>query len=407
MPRIGSANGSSARSASPTRPASSRRCGTDGYRITLWQTPNIGEGNKLLELAEKRRYLAPRKGQDDLPDSSFDAHDIQGQIDFSNPEAVAWYQGLLTGLLTMGVAAIKTDFGEKVDPEADYFGMPADKLHNLYALLYQKAAFEITEQITGDGIIWARAGWAGCQRYPLHWGGDAACSWDGLAGSIRGGLHLGLSGFAFWSHDVPGFHGLPNFMNSWPSDDLYLRWTQAGVFTSHIRYHGTSPREPYEYPAVADAVRKWWKLRYALIPYLLEQGKVAVETGLPVLRALVFHHGDDPTCWQIDDQYYFGDSFLVAPVMNAERRARHLSARGRMDRFLDRRTLTGERWLKQVAMPMERMPLYVKAGASIPVYPHAVQSTNDMDLSWSEAQVFDDAYSGIGDSVLGRLTGLA
>jgi alpha-D-xyloside xylohydrolase len=378
----------------------------DGYRITLWQTPNIGEGNKLLEKAVERRYLAPRKGQDDLPDSSFDAHDIQGQIDFSNPEAVAWYQGLLAGLLTMGVAAIKTDFGEKVDPEADYFGMPANKLHNLYALLYQKAAFEITEQITGDGIVWARAGWAGCQRYPLHWGGDAACSWDGLAGSIRGGLHLGLSGFAFWSHDVPGFHGVPNFMNSWPSDTLYVRWTQAGVFTSHIRYHGTSPREPYEYPAVADAVRKWWKLRYALIPYLLEQDKVVVETGLPVLRALVFHHGDDPTCWQIDDQYYFGDSFLVAPVMNESGVRDIYLPEGEWIDFWSGEQLAGERWLKQEAIPMERMPLYVKAGARIPVYPHAVQSTNDMDLSKGATLFFDEDYDGLAGSVLGTLTGL-
>jgi len=78
----------------------------------------------------------------------------------------------------------------------------------------------------------------------LHWGGDAACSWDGMAGSLKGGLHLGLSGFGFWSHDVPGFHGVPDFMNSVVPDDLYVRWTQFGVFSSHMRYHGTSKREP-------------------------------------------------------------------------------------------------------------------------------------------------------------------
>ena len=94
------------------------------------------------------------------------------------------------------------------------------KLHNLYPLLYQRAAYEITERATGEGIVWARSGWAGCQRYPVHWGGDAVCSWDGLAGSIRGGLHLGLSGFGFWSHDVPGFHGVPDFMNSCASSIL-------------------------------------------------------------------------------------------------------------------------------------------------------------------------------------------
>ena len=101
--------------------------------------------------------------------------------------------------------------------------------------------------MTGDGIIWARAAWAGCQRYPLHWGGDSCSSWDGLAGSLKGGLHFGLSGFAFWSHDVPGFHTLPNFMNSVVEDDVYVRWTQFGVFSSHIRYHGTNKREHWHY----------------------------------------------------------------------------------------------------------------------------------------------------------------
>lgn len=70
----------------------------------------------------------------------------------------------------------------------------------------------------------------------------------------------------------PGFHGLPDFMNNWPDEDIYVRWTQVGVFTSHIRYHGASPREPYNYPNVSDIIREWWKLRYALIPYFVEEG---------------------------------------------------------------------------------------------------------------------------------------
>lgn len=81
--------------------------------------------------------------------------------------------------------------------DAAYYGMTPELLNNLYALLYQKAAYEITKEVTGDGIVWARAAWAGCQRYPLHWGGDSASTWDGMAGSLKGGLHFGLSGFAF------------------------------------------------------------------------------------------------------------------------------------------------------------------------------------------------------------------
>lgn len=378
----------------------------DGFRITLWQTPEIGEGNKLLELALEKRYLAPPKPGMEAGGADLAIQDIKGQIDFSNPEAVTWYQGMLERLLGMGASAIKTDFGETVAPWADYYGMPAEKLHNLYPLLYQRAAYEVTERVTGEGIIWARSSWAGCQRYPLHWGGDAACTWDGLAGSVRGGLHLGLSGFGFWSHDVPGFHGVPDFMNSWPADDLYVRWTQVGTFTSHMRYHGTSPREPYEYPAVADTVREWWKLRYALIPYLVAQGRKATETGLPVFRALIFHHEDDPTCWQIDDQYYLGDAFLVAPILNPDGARNVYLPEGEWVDFWSGEALRGPTWLRGVEVPLARMPLYVRRGARVPVYPEPVQCTDQMDLSRATVLAFDESYSGLAGSVLGGLVRL-
>lgn len=377
----------------------------DGYRITLWQMPNLGPGNKLFEMAVEKGYVAPNPPSKEKPTSDFSAQTLGGRIDFSNPEAVVWYQGLVERLLKMGVAAIKTDFGEDVHFDAKY-QMPALKLHNLYALLYQRAAYEITKKTSGVGLIWARASWAGSQRYPLHWGGDAACTWDGLAGSLRGGLHLGLSGFAFWSHDVPGFHGVPNFMNSWPADDLYVRWTQFGVFTSHLRYHGTSPREPYEYPAIADIVRQWWKLRYALIPYLIEQGQQIIKTGLPMLQALIFHHEDDPTCWHIDNQYYFGNAFLVAPILNSEGvRDVYLPAGEWVDFWTGER-LDGNRWLKQIRTPLARMPIYAKYGVQVPIYPHAVQCTDEMDLAQTVILTFDDSYPGMPNSVLGEVVDL-
>ncbi len=286
-----------------------------GFRVSLWQMPYIAAEAQQHDEAKANNYMAPLDQAEQQGGSNFSALDYAGTIDFTSPEATKWYQGLLKALFDLGVVCIKTDFGEEIHMNAQYQNMNAHELRNLYALLYQKAAYEITQQETGDGIIWARAGWAGCQRYPLHWGGDAACSWDGLAGSLKGGLHLGLSGFGFWSHDVPGFHGVPNFMNSVIPDDLYVRWTQFGVFSSHLRYHGTSKREPYEYPAIAPIVRQWLKLRYALIPYIIEQSQKVTTTGTPLLRALIFHHADDPTCWHIDDQYYFGDDFFWSPPL--------------------------------------------------------------------------------------------
>ena len=377
-----------------------------GYRISLWQNPNVSKQAKMREEAIANRYVAPKKsGPAASTASDFSQQEFTGAIDFSNPAAVKWYQGLLAVLLKIGAAAIKTDFGEEISLDGEYM-MPAEKLHNLYCLLYQKAAYEVTKEVTGQGFNWARAGWAGCQRYPVHWGGDAASSWDGMAGSLRGGLHLGLSGFGYWSHDIPGFHGVPDFMSSWPTDELYVRWTQFGVLTSHMRYHGTTPREPYEYPKVADIVRQWLRLRYALIPYIVEQGGKIAQTGYPILRALVFDFENDPVCWHIDDQYCFGDSLLVAPVMN-DRRTRdvYLPAGDWVD-FWTGRKLKGGKWLRKVKTPLRRMPLYAKRDAKIPVYPCEVQCTDQMDMKKCVDMIFDQNYKGLSGSPLGSIVTL-
>lgn len=365
-----------------------------GYRVTLWQLPYVADDAEQIEEAKANDYIGPLTKKQASEGSNFSALDYAGTIDFTYPKATEWYKGLLKNLLDMGVAGIKTDFGENIHMDAIYKGMKPELLNNLYALLYQKAAYEITKDVTGDGIVWARAAWAGCQRYPLHWGGDSCSSWDGLAGSLKGGLHFGLSGFAFWSHDVPGFHTLPNFMNSVVDDDVYMRWTQFGVFTSHIRYHGTNKREPWHYPAIAPLVKKWWKLRYALIPYIVEQSKKATETGYPVLRALLFHHADDKLCWHIDDEYYFGDDFLVAPVMNSENLRDIYLPEGQWVHFFTGERLEGGRWLKNVEVPLDEMPVYVRQGAVIPVYPEDVECTDEMDLSKSVLLHIDGNFKG-------------
>lgn len=230
-------------------------------------TPLRGRKRRTDRRSTQNDYIAPLTKKQDSEGSNFSALDYAGTIDFTYPKATEWYKGLLKNLLDMGVTCIKTDFGENIHMDALYKGMKPELLNNLYALLYQKAAYEITKDVTGDGIVWARSAWAGCQRYPLHWGGDSCSSWDGMAGSLKGGLHFGLSGFAFWSHDVPGFHTLPNFMNSVVADDVYMRWTQFGVFSSHIRYHGTNKREPWHYPAIAPIIKNGGN--YAIHLYLI------------------------------------------------------------------------------------------------------------------------------------------
>lgn len=366
-----------------------------GYRVSLWQLPYVAEDAEQIDEARRNDYIAPLTRQQASEGSNFSALDYAGTIDFTYPAATNWYKGLLRNLLEMGVTCIKTDFGENIHMDARYKGMPPELLNNLYALLYQKAAYEVTKEVTGDGIVWARAAWAGCQRYPLHWGGDSCSSWDGMAGSLKGGLHFGLSGFAFWSHDVPGFHTLPNFMNSIVDDKVYMRWTQFGVFSSHMRYHGTNKREPWHYPAIAPLVKQWWKLRYRLLPYLVEQSRKATETGYAVLRALVFEHPEDRVCWHIDDEYYFGDDFLVVPVMNSDDCRDIYLPEGDWVNFFTGERLQGGRWLYGVKVPLEEMPVFVREGAVIPIYPEDVECTDEMNLTKTTGLVIDTGFKGI------------
>ena len=364
-----------------------QRLKDNGFRVSLWQLPYVAAGAEQLAEAKANQYISAPVVSGSAADntggsSNFSALDYAGTIDFTYDKAVNWYKNqLLKPLLEMGVTCIKTDFGENIHMDHRYHAMTPERLNNIYSLLYQRAAYEVTKEVTGDGIVWARSAWAGCQRYPLHWGGDSASSWDGLAGSLKGGLHFGLSGFAFWSHDVPGFYSIPDFMNSPLDEDVYVRWTQFGVFSSHMRYHGTCKREPWHYPVIAPIVKKWWKLRYRLLPYIVEQGKKACESGYPMVRALIFHHPHDRQCWHIDDEYYFGSEFLVCPVMNSENKRDIYLPEGLWVNFFTGERLEGGRWYYDVEVPLDQMPVFARPGALIKMYPDDVDCTDQMDLN--------------------------
>ncbi len=386
-----------------------------GFRVSLWQLPYIAEDAEQIDEARAHHYIAEPQRKDlqqaEEGRSNFSSLDYAGTIDFTSPEATVWYKGLLKRLLDMGVACIKTDFGENIHMDAKYFGMTPEKLNNLYALLYQKAAFEITREICSKpshyakafdtsenaGIVWARSAWAGCQRYPLHWGGDSAHSWDGMAASLKGGLHFGLSGFSFWSHDVPGFHSLPDFMNSPLQEDIYVRWTQFGVFSSHIRYHGSHKREPWCYPSIAPIIRRWWNLRYHLMPYIYEEAKKTTRTGNPMIRALLMEHPDDPTVWHVDDEYYFGSKFLCCPVMNSQNcRNIYLPAGKWVNFFTGEHFDAGEGgWIMHYEVPLDLMPVFVRPSTEIPIYFDEVECTDQMNLDKAGVLVVDEEFGGI------------
>ena len=369
-----------------------QRLAKQGFKVSLWQLPYIARGAEQIDEAKSHQYISRPSAVDGSPvdiaseasSSNFSALDYAGTIDFTYDKATDWYKySLLKPLFDMGVKCIKTDFGENIHMDHQYHASTPERLNNIYALYYQRTAYDVTREATGDGIIWARAAWAGCQRYPVHWGGDSESSWAGMAGSLKGGLHLGLSGFAFWSHDVPGFHSTPDFMNSPLDEQVYVRWTQFGVFTSHIRYHGTCKREPWHYPAIDPIVKRWWKLRYRLIPYIVEQSLLACQSGFPIIQALLIRHPHDRQVWHIDDEYYFGQEFLVCPVMNGNNRRDIYLPGGAWVNFFTGERFEGGRWYYGVDVPLDQMPVFVRPGALIRMYPHDVDSTDDMNLSES------------------------
>lgn len=359
-----------------------------GVRVSLWQWPHVRRDTIHSHHAREHRFVGRMDGEP--------THALFGDtLDLTHDAGREWYKSLLEPVLREGASAIKADFGEWIDPHAEYAGMHVDTYHNLFALLYQKCVWEATQAVYDQPVIWARSGWAGAQRYPVHWAGDPLSTFDGLATTLLAGQHLGLSGFAFWSHDVGGFVGQPEFLDTPPTDELYLRWTQAGVFTSHMRYHGCQPREPWHFPSVTDIVRQWLSFRYMLLPYILQESKACCVSGLPVIRALALEWPHDPMSWAAAiDQYLFGSHFLVCPVLveGANERDVYIPEGHWVD-FWTGECHVGPRRLHRVPAPMHRVPLYVRHDAVV-VFCEPIQCTDAYPSAQRFDVTFDSSYGG-------------
>ena len=343
----------------------------DGLHVSLWQytyfTPKNALSRELVDQGLTVRDQGGRPSPDDAV------------LDFSNPAAVAWYRSKLEPLLDMGVGAIKADFGENAPVDGLYHsGRTGWYEHNLYPLRYNQAVFDFTKEKTGEGIIWARSAWAGSQRYPLHWGGDAENTNSAMAAELRAGLSFGMSGFTYWSHDAGGFVGKA-------PRDLYRRWLAFGVLTSHTRTHGAPPREPWEYDtAMVTDFRRAVELKYALMPYIYAQAKTSSANGWPMLRSLFFEHPDDPTSWLIEDEYMFGASLLVAPLFeeNATTRRVYLPPGMWID-YQTGRAYEGARWHTMTAGAIP-IVLLVKNHT---VLPHLAVAQSTSAMNWNDVQL--------------------
>jgi len=333
-----------------------------GLRICVWINPYIGERSALFDEGMAHDYLLKRPNGDIWQWDHWQAG--MGLVDFTNPDACAWYASKLKALVAMGVDCFKTDFGERIPTDVVYHdGSDPVKMHNYYSFLYNKTVYEALTDVLGEGqaVLFARSATAGGQQFPVHWGGDSTATFESMAETLRGGLSLGLSGFGFWSHDMGGFEHTA-------SADVYKRWCAFGLLSSHSRLHGSnSYRVPWLFDEEAvDVLRFFTNLKCTLMPYLFGAAVQARDHGTPVLRAMHLEFPDDPGCDMLDRQYMLGDALLVAPVFTHDGTVDVYVPTGRWTHFLNGEVVEGGRWLRQCHDFMS-LPLLARPNSVIAV----------------------------------------
>lgn len=333
-----------------------------GVRLSLWEYPYLlSETTAFTEAVEHDYLVSDGTGAPYLLDRLSWSGDRGGIVDFTDPEAAAWWAERHEPLVEMGVDAFKCDFGEYLPQDAVLAdGTSGKASRNRYPGLYTETVYEAVEAAGGEPLLWARSGWAGGQRFPVHWGGDPATTFESMAASIRGGLSLGLSGYGFWSADIGGFKGTPSI-------ELYVRWAQFGLLAnSHARFHGTTPREPWHFGERAtDIVRRYATERYRLLPYLETLGVIATERGLPVMRPLVLAFQDDHGAQTCADQVMLGQALMIAPVCSPGGRTDVYLPPGEWIDYWDHTRLTGGRTVRR-DLNLEELPVYLRAGTVHP-----------------------------------------
>lgn len=330
-------------------------------RVCVWINPYIAQRSPLFREAADQGFLVRRA------DGSVWQWDLwqagMGLVDFTNPDATAWYQSKLRTLIAQGVDCFKTDFGERIPTDVVWAdGADPERMHNLYTDLYNRAVFDVLTDArgAGDAVLFARSATAGGQSMPVHWGGDSTSTFASMAETLRGGLSLALSGFAFWSHDIGGFEGTPDAA-------VFKRWTAFGLLGSHSRFHGSSSyRVPWAFDEEAvEVTRRFTHLKMRLMPYLYQQGLDAAATGVPLMRPMVLEFPDDPAAAYLDRQYMLGANLLVAPVFTAEGAVDFYLPPGEWTSLLTGETVTGGAWRRETH-GFDSLPLYVRPGTALP-----------------------------------------
>lgn len=339
-----------------------RRLHEKGLKICVWINPYIGQKSPVFQEAMDKGYLLNRPNGDVWQWDRWQAG--LGIVDFTNPAAAAWYKGQLKRLMQQGVDCFKTDFGERIPTDVQYSdGSDPLRMHNYYALLYNRVVFEAIceERGEAEACLFARSATVGGQQYPVHWGGDCNSTYPSMAESLRGGLSLCLSGFGFWSHDMGGFEGTA------PAH-VYKRWLAFGLLSSHSRLHGSdSYRVPWLFGEEAvEVCRRFTKLKMRLMPYLWQAAHQTHTEGLPMMRAMPLAFPGDLGAEDCDRQYMLGDSLLVAPVMREDGVGEYYLSEGTWTEWFTCKEYEKAGWHRE-RFDFFSLPLFVKENTLLPL----------------------------------------
>lgn len=365
-----------------------------GFVTCLWLTPFINNTNvadmqgidpgpsQNFQLAADKGCLV--KQPDGSPMIVSWWKGTGGLVDFTNPDAVNWWHSELAKMLPWGVAAIKCDDGESnFVQDARFFDKSrAADMKGRYAQLYIKAAHDFLEKHRpGDHTLISRCGFTGTGQYPFGWAGDNEATYsieNGLPGVILAAQNASLSGLPFWGCDIAGYIG-----DATP--ELFIRWTQFAAFTPLMMVHMQSNKGPWDYGTQAlDVYRTFARLHTRLYPYFENLAHEAAEHGRPIIRPMVWAFPNDPQAAEQRFQFMLGADFLVAPMFQSgTHRSVYLPAGTWID-YWTGRPQSGPVTL-EVEAPLERMPLWVREGAIIPMLPEDIDTllprSSDIDPS--------------------------
>ena len=257
---------------------------------------------------------------------------------------------------------------------------------NIYPVEYARTFYEGMEAEGQQNIVnLLRCAWAGSQKDgALVWSGDIASSFESMRNQLAAGLNMGLAGIPWWTTDIGGFHG--GDPNDPAFRELFVRWFQWGTFCPVMRLHGDrEPRQPqvgstggatcrsgaanevWSYgEAVYEICKKYMELREKMRPYTRKLMEEAHKKGTPVMRPLFYEYPDEKSCWEVEDEYFYGPDLLVAPVCYAkqEKRKVYLPGETIWVEYETKKEYPGQQWV-EVDTPIDRIPVFCKKQGTI------------------------------------------